>query len=164
VRVAIRRHGIGHRVIVAAFDPSATRPLIGEGFALGASTPDVMRLLPPALLRSHVGPQPFKALCIPPRWHGIPVPIAALVRALRDSGTVTHVWTINDPVRARELWRLGVQGIISDDPRGRPTLAQHERSQAPHELQPRHRPVRRAAAPARLGLEHYLPGGRAQRV
>jgi glycerophosphoryl diester phosphodiesterase len=116
VRVAIRRHGIGHRVIVAAFDPSATRPLIGEGFALGASTPDVMRLLPPALLRSHVGPQPFKALCIPPRWHGIPVPIAALVRALRRSGTVTHVWTINDPARARDLWRLGVQGIISDDP------------------------------------------------
>jgi len=116
VRVAIRRHGIGKRVIVAGFDPAATRPLIGAGFALGASTPDVMRLLLPALLRLRVGPQPFQALCIPPRWHGIPVPIAALVRALRGSGTVTHVWTINDPARALQLWRLGVQGIISDDP------------------------------------------------
>jgi glycerophosphoryl diester phosphodiesterase len=116
VRAAIRRHRIGHRVIVAAFDATATRPLIGEGFALGACTRDVMSLLPAALLRRRVGPQPFKALCIPPRWHGIPVPIPALVRALRDSGTVTHVWTINDPACALQLWRLGVQGIISDDP------------------------------------------------
>ena len=31
-------------------------------------------------------------------------------------GGVTHVWTINDAARALGLWRLGVQGIISDDP------------------------------------------------
>ena len=116
VRVAIRRHGIAKRVIVAGFDPESTRALIGAGFALGASTPDVMKLLVPALLRLRAGPRQFQALCIPPRWHGIPVPIAALVRALRGSGTVTHVWTINDPEHALRLWRLGVQGIISDDP------------------------------------------------
>jgi glycerophosphoryl diester phosphodiesterase len=117
VRVAIRRHGIAGRVVVAGFDPQATRPLVGAGFALGASTPDVMQLLLPALLRRRVDPLPFQALCIPPRWHGIPVPIAALARSLRGSGTVTHVWTINDPARALRLWRIGVQGIISDDPR-----------------------------------------------
>jgi glycerophosphoryl diester phosphodiesterase len=116
VRLAIRRHGIARRVIVAGFDPDATRALTGAGFALGASTPDVMRLLVPGLLRLRAGPQRFQALCIPPRWHGIPVPIGALVRALRGSGTVTHVWTINDPEHALRLWRLGVQGIISDDP------------------------------------------------
>jgi len=116
VRIAIRRHDIAKRVIVAGFDPEATRPLIGAGFALGASTPDVMKLLVPAPLRLRAGPQQFQAVCIPPRWHGIPVPIAALVRALKGSGTVTHVWTINDPGHALRLWRLGVQGIISDDP------------------------------------------------
>jgi len=115
--VAIRRHGIAHRVIVAGFDPDATRPLRGAGFALGASTPDVAKLLLPALLGRHVSPRHFQALCIPPRWHGIPVPIAALARALRGSGTVIHVWTINDPTYALRLWRAGVQGIISDDPR-----------------------------------------------
>jgi len=116
VKVAIRRHDIAHRVIVAGFDPDATRPLRGAGFALGASTPDVANLLLPALVRQRVGPQRFQALCIPPRWHGIPVPIAALARALRGSGTVIHVWTINDPAYALRLWGEGVQGIISDDP------------------------------------------------
>ena len=114
--VAIRRHGIAHRVIVAGFDPDATRPLRGAGFALGASTPDVAKLLLPALLGRRVSPRHFQALCIPPRWHGIPLPIAALARALHGSGTVIHVWTINDPAHALRLWRAGVQGIISDDP------------------------------------------------
>jgi glycerophosphoryl diester phosphodiesterase len=116
LRAAIRRHGIARRVIVAGFDPDATRPLRGAGFALGASTPDVARLVLPALLGLRLGPQRFQALCIQPRWHGIPVPIAALARALRGSGTVTHVWTINDAAHAKRLWRAGVQGIISDDP------------------------------------------------
>lgn len=116
VKAAIRRHGIAHRVIVAGFDPEATRPLRGAGFALGASTPDVARLLLPALVRQRAGPQRFQALCIPPRWHGIPVPIAALARTLRGSATVIHIWTINDPAYALRLWGKGVQGIISDDP------------------------------------------------
>jgi glycerophosphoryl diester phosphodiesterase len=116
VRVAIRRHGIAQRVIVAGFDPHSTRPLRGGGFALGASTPDVIGVVLPALLGLRLGPQRFQALCIPQRWHGIPVPIAALVRALRGSGTATHVWTINDPAVAQRLWRDGVQGILSDDP------------------------------------------------
>jgi glycerophosphoryl diester phosphodiesterase len=76
----------------------------------------VIGLLLPALLRSRAGPKRYQALCIPPRWHGIPLPIAALARAARGSGVVTHVWTINDPARALRLWRQGVQGIISDDP------------------------------------------------
>ena len=117
LRVAVRRHDIARRIIVAGFDPDATRPLRGAGFALGASTPDVARLLLPALLRRRIGPQLFQALCIPPRWHGLPVPIAALARALRESGTVIHVWTVNDPAYALRLWREGVQGIISDGPR-----------------------------------------------
>jgi glycerophosphoryl diester phosphodiesterase len=116
LRVAVRRHGIAHRIIVAGFDPAATRPLRGAGFALGACTPDVARLLLPALLRWRVAPQLFQALCIPPRWHGVPVPIVALARALRESGTVIHVWTVNDPASAIRLWHDGVQGILSDDP------------------------------------------------
>jgi len=117
LRAAVQRHGIAQRIIVAGFDPAATRPLRGAGFALGACTPDVAGLVLPALLRRRIAAQPFQALCIPPRWNGIPVPIAALARALRDSGTVIHVWTVNDPVYALRLWREGVQGILSDDPK-----------------------------------------------
>lgn len=116
LRAAVRRHGIAHRIIVAGFDPAATRPLRGAGFALAASTPDVLGLLWPALARRRPAARDFQALCLPRRWHGIPVPIAALARSLRRLGGVTHVWTINDPARALRLWLQGVQGIISDDP------------------------------------------------
>ena len=113
---AILRHAIAHRVIVAGFDAAATRPLRGAGFALGASTPDVAKLLLASLLGRRAGHPRFEALCIPPRWHGMPLPIAALVRALRGSGAVTHVWTVNAPEHAMQLWRDGVQGIITDNP------------------------------------------------
>lgn len=116
LRAAVRRHGIAGRIIVAGFDPAATRPLRGAGFALGACTADVARLALPALLRRRIAGLPFQALCIPPRWRGVPVPIAALARALRDSGTVIHVWTINDGAHAVRLWSVGVHGILSDDP------------------------------------------------
>jgi len=116
VTEAIRRHAIAHRVVVASFDAGTIGPLRGAGFALGACTPEVVKLVLAALARRPFGALPFRALCIPPRWHGIPVPIAALARALRDSATVIHVWTINDPAAALRLWRLGVQGIVSDDP------------------------------------------------
>lgn len=116
LRRAVRRHGLAARIIVAGFDPKATRPLRGAGFALGAATPDVLALLPPALLRLRATPRHVQALCIPQRWHGLPVPIGAFARALRGSGTVIHVWTVNDPMQARQLWAAGVQGIISDDP------------------------------------------------
>ena len=116
LRQAVRRHGIAQRIVVAGFDARCTRPLRGAGFALGASTRDVAALLPAALLHLRAAPRQVQALCIPPRWHGLPVPIAALARALRGSGTVVHVWTVNDPAQAAALWAAGVQGIISDDP------------------------------------------------
>ena len=115
LRSAVRRHNLAHRVIVAGFSAQSVRPLRGEGFAIGASTADVVRCLPAALLRRPISPT-FQALCIPPNHNGIPVPIASLVRSLRGTKTVTHVWTINDAAHARRLWAMGVNGIISDDP------------------------------------------------
>ena len=113
---AIARHNLTGRVIVAGFEPASTMPMRHGAIALGASTPDVARLLVPALLRRRV-PRPwYRALCIPPMYHGIPVPIGSIVRTTREHGVVTHVWTVNEPSRAQRLWRQGVQGIISDDP------------------------------------------------
>jgi len=116
LRRAVQRHGLAPRIIVAGFDPQSTRPLRGAGFALGASRPDVLALLPAALLHLRRKPRHVQALCIPQQWNGLPVPIAALARTLRGSGAVIHVWTVNDPAEARHLWHCGVQGIISDDP------------------------------------------------
>jgi glycerophosphoryl diester phosphodiesterase len=113
---AIRRHALESRVIVAGFDPASTVPLRGSTIALGASTPDVASLLLPSMLRRSVASPWYHALCIPPVYRGVPVPVASLARAVRPHGVVTHVWTINDPAHALRLWRAGVQGIISDDP------------------------------------------------
>jgi hypothetical protein len=63
MRRAIARHGIGRRVIVAGFDAAATRPLRGEKWALGACTPDVVALLPRALIGFRNRPDHFQALC-----------------------------------------------------------------------------------------------------
>jgi glycerophosphoryl diester phosphodiesterase len=116
LRDAVARHNLGPRIIVAGFDPESTRPLRGGGYALGASTRDVAALLPPSLLRRPVRAPWFQAMCIPPVYRGIPVPIGSLVRATRPHGVVTHIWTVNSPAQADRLWRRGVNGIISDDP------------------------------------------------
>lgn len=116
VQEAVRRHALADRIIVAGFDPASTRPLRGAGYWLGASTPDVARLLLPALLRRPVARPWFQALCIPPVYRGLPVPVGALVRATRPFGVVTHVWTVNEAAQAQRLWRAGVNGIITDDP------------------------------------------------
>ena len=39
-----------------------------------------------------------------------------MARAIKESGVVMHIWTINNPAEALALWHAGVQGIISDDP------------------------------------------------
>ncbi|WP_411282515.1 glycerophosphodiester phosphodiesterase family protein [Gemmatimonas sp.] len=116
LHAAIVRHGMQKRVIVAGFEAASTQPLRGQGFALGASTPDVVRLLLPSLLHRPIPTPWYQALCIPPMHNGIPLPIAAIARAVRTSAVVTHIWTVNDPAKAMRLWADGVQGIISDDP------------------------------------------------
>lgn len=116
VRCTVMRHNAAHRVIVAGFDARSVDPLIGSPMALGASTRDLLRLLPNALFGGQGAPAAFRAACIPPSHNGVPVPIAAYARLMRRRGGVTHVWTVNDPRTAMRYWQLGVQGIITDDP------------------------------------------------
>ena len=40
----------------------------------------------------------------------------ALVRAVREEGGEIYVWTVDDPRRIRRLERLGVDGVITNDP------------------------------------------------
>jgi glycerophosphoryl diester phosphodiesterase len=42
---------------------------------------------------------------------------ARLVRTVTDAGGELYVWTVDDPGRIARLERLGVTGIISNDPR-----------------------------------------------
>ena len=112
----IERHGAQERVLMDSTAFDAVAPFRGTRLLTGASLRDVVRLLPRAMLGRPPAKLPYAALCIPPWYRGIRVPILRLARVARAVGTATHVWTINDPEVAAALWRGGVNGIITDDP------------------------------------------------
>ena len=116
VRAAIERAGAVARCIVASFLDEALIPFRGSGIAIGASRRATARLLLPALVgwpRRHV---PFDVLCMPPDFHGVPLPVGGYAKTLAAAGVPVHVWTVDDAATARSLWRRGVSGIISNDP------------------------------------------------
>lgn len=109
----LERMGAADRSVVAAMSIDAVAPARGGRLRTGAAAKDAAALL--FAVRAPVK-LPYEALCIPPRYFGIPIPVAFLARRARRCGTATHVWTINDPLHARRLWRAGVAGIVTDVP------------------------------------------------
>lgn len=116
VRRLIERHGAESRCIVESFDARAIDAFRGSRIAIGASSADVKHLLTRVLTRRPARALPYGFMCIPRWMRGVRLPIASLVRVTRPAGCLVHVWTVNDPAIAGNLWRAGVRGIISDDP------------------------------------------------
>jgi glycerophosphoryl diester phosphodiesterase len=54
------------------------------------------------------------AVQVPEKAIGLKVTTARMVKQLHAAGVEIHVWTVNDPVRMRELLELGVDGIVTD--------------------------------------------------
>ncbi len=115
-RRLIERHGAQDRVMLDSTDMKAVAPFRSTRLLTGASMRDVLQLLPRAMLGRPPAKLPYSALCIPPWYQGIRVPILRLARVAKAVDVATHVWTINDPEVAAALWRAGVNGIITDDP------------------------------------------------
>ena len=113
---ALVASGAAGRTVAASLLHDAVGPLRGRSLATGASALDVVRLLPSALIGRAPSQLPYEALCIPRWYYGLPLPVAKLARAGRRAGTVTHVWTIDDPRIAKRLWSAGIQGIVTNDP------------------------------------------------
>ena len=82
----------------------------------GAAPGEVARLMTQVLFGMTITPFSYKALCIPLNYKGLPLPVKRFAKAGRDLGCRVHVWTINSPAIAKDLWLAGVNGIISDDP------------------------------------------------
>jgi glycerophosphoryl diester phosphodiesterase len=116
LRQLIEQHGAAERCIVESFDNTALEPFQGSRIALGASTADVKRLLHRVITRRRVTSLPYSFMCIPRYLHGLRIPIGSLATITQPAGCLVHVWTVNDPAVARRLRRVGVHGIISDDP------------------------------------------------
>lgn len=106
---SVRRHNMRERIIVSCFDPVVLRqvkqmmPMVLMGF-----------LYHPAMPAAHY--LPLKEL-----WHEARHPWHEMVdegymKWARAEGYYVNVWTVNDPLRAQELKRLGVNVIMTDDP------------------------------------------------
>lgn len=116
-RRVLGEYGARERVVVASFLEPALREFRREGFHTGASRRGILALW----LRCKLGLQaagPADAVyAVPDRYRErLHVPTPAFIRAARKAGRPVHVWTVNDPRRAIELWRQGVNGIITNYP------------------------------------------------
>jgi glycerophosphoryl diester phosphodiesterase len=115
-RLLLERCGATARCLIGSFFAAALAPFRDSGIAHTASRDEVLRLYARALLPGGPRRLSYQALCIPPVSHGIPLPVLRFARMARAAGVPTHVWTVDDPARARHYWNGGVNAIITNDP------------------------------------------------
>lgn len=115
-RALIEKHGAEDRCLVDSFHSDALVVFQGSRIARGASRNGVIRLVARSFLRTRaLLPVEFGALCIPRTYRGLPLPVRRLAVLLRSAGKPIHIWTVNEPGEALEMWGLGASGIITDD-------------------------------------------------
>ncbi|HMA20380.1 MAG TPA: glycerophosphodiester phosphodiesterase family protein [Gemmatimonadaceae bacterium] len=116
VKNTIERHKVQARTLVDSFAGNALDVFHGSDIPYGSTPADVARLMREVLLHSRITPFDFKALCIPLSYRRLPLPVKRFAKVLPAHNCRVHVWTVNSPAVALDLWRAGVNGIISDDP------------------------------------------------
>jgi len=99
-------------VLCSSFHPGIVRGIARRLPAVPAAL--LVEAPPPAVARSAFW-RALGARGLNPAARAITPALAAAVRA---RGDLVFVWTVNDGERARALARLGVDGLITDDPRG----------------------------------------------
>ena len=109
-----------HRVLVSSFDER-------RRLAALRALPDVVtsasaRRFLGALLSAKAGLSPavrfalrgVVAVQVPEKAIGLTITTRRMIRRLHSAGVEVHIWTVNDPVRMRELLDLGVDGLVTD--------------------------------------------------
>jgi glycerophosphoryl diester phosphodiesterase len=128
VRQIIEKHKAEWRCLIDGYDELAIRPFENSSIAYGASMTGVASLMKKVVLGRRVDRMPYSALCVPLSYKGLPLPVRRFARVARQQGRQIHVWTVNDPAVALDLWKDGINGIISDDP----ALMLKARASLPH--------------------------------
>lgn len=112
----LKWRGAESRTVVDSMLPEAVAALGDSPVKRGATSAGAKKLFLRAITGRAPAHMDYHALCVPPRWYGIPLPLARFAAMTRRARKAMHVWTVNDPVHARQLWAWGINGIVSDDP------------------------------------------------
>jgi glycerophosphoryl diester phosphodiesterase len=131
---ALRSAGLAERALVSTMEPDSLREIrrIAPEIRLGWSVPKLRRnylshplTRVPTLVAARYGRMvvPGRAArairageidALMAHWALV---TPALVAAVRDAGGELYVWTVDDAARIAALERLGVTGVITNDPR-----------------------------------------------
>lgn len=108
------------RVLITSFSGARRRAVVERlpGVATSASADRFVR----ALLAGKAGfgsavrraLRDVDAVQIPERALGLRTTTARMIRAFHAAGVEVHIWTVNDPERMRQLFELGVDGVVTD--------------------------------------------------
>jgi glycerophosphoryl diester phosphodiesterase len=134
VAQALRRHGLVERTIVSTMEDSSLKLMRARHpeVRLGWSVPRIQRdplrnplmALPgiavllyvrralPGVVANRIRRGEIEALMA--HWRLV---TPALARAITNAGGELYVWTVDDAAKIAELERMGVSGVISNDPR-----------------------------------------------
>lgn len=112
------------RVMLASFHTPSLRRVRGMAphLATSASTLEVARFWSLTRVRSRFMASqpalrpPYQALQVPTNMSVLKVISPGFIRAAHEALVDVHVWTIDDETQMRDLFRLGVDGIVSNDP------------------------------------------------
>ena len=115
----IRGHNAVHRVVGASFHLSNLRRLRKNApdFLTSVTTAEVVPLL--FRQKTHTLPRSFSRKIIfqiPRRASFIEVVTPDFVKQMHERGAVIMVWTINEEAEMRELFAMGVDSVMTDDP------------------------------------------------
>ncbi len=116
VRKSIEAHKAEARTLVDSSHHQALTPFHDSSIPYGAASNDVARLMWEVVTGFTITAAKHKALCVPLNYNGLPLPVKRFARVGPKYDWRVHVWTINDPTVALDLWKAGVNGIITDDP------------------------------------------------
>jgi len=130
VKVELSRLGAGGRVVVASFLGRAVAGFKAPPFRAGACRRDIALLALTAFLGLPPRSRGVSLYAVPVRYKDwIPVPTRRFVASAHRLGCPVHVWTVDDPDLAVELWDRGCSGMITNYPA--PIIEARRRRESP---------------------------------
>lgn len=117
----IRRHRAEEWVRLASFSSRTTTAIRRLGYegetSLGREEVIALLVLPGAAYRRLPRPLRGDAAQVPTSFHGFALSRPWFLARCRSAGLRVDFFTVNDPAEANRLVALGVDGIMTDDPR-----------------------------------------------